>query len=161
MNLIFQNNYHRATNRIAAKITVESRLLYFAKQNFKISKLKLSRQIEEFRGSESSAPFRGIDSTVRKATFLQIVENGYRCGYSAANSIKQVTSRDNGITYCRPKDTIGGSVTGKLFSMLVESANFAVTVEIRGVDTRVVAMVVVWPASWNQLTKLLSDIYIS
>lgn len=38
MNLIFQNNYHRETNRIAAKITVESRLLLCqAKfQNFKI-----------------------------------------------------------------------------------------------------------------------------
>lgn len=51
------------------------------------------------------------------------------------------------------------AVTGKLFSVVVESANFAVTVEIRGVDTRVaVVVVVVWSASWNQLTKLLSGI---
>lgn len=101
---------------------------------------------------------RRIDSMEQNATFLQIVENGYRWDDSAANSIEQVTSRDNGITYCRPKDTIGGSVTGKLFSVVVESANFAVTVEIRGVDTRVAVVVVVWSASWNQLTKLLSGI---
>lgn len=50
------------------------------------------------------------------------------------------------------------AVTGKLFSVVVESANFAVTVEIRGVDTRVAVVVVVWSASWNQLTKLLSGI---
>ena len=50
------------------------------------------------------------------------------------------------------------AVTGKLFSVLVESANFAVTVEIRGVDTRVVA---VWSAGCEPIKiKLSSDIYI-
>lgn len=109
-----------------------------------------------FRSGESRDRFNGAESHVS----YKIVENGYRCDDSAANSIEQVTTRDNGITYCRPKDTIGGSVavTGKLFSVLVESANFAVTVEIRGVDTRVVA---VWSAGCEPIkTKLSSDIYI-
>lgn len=77
-------------------------------------------------------------------------------------SIERVTGRDNAITYCRPKDTIGGgSVAGKL--VVVDSAKFAVTVEIRGVDTpaavvTVALVVMVWSASWNQSTELLSDL---
>lgn len=53
------------------------------------------------------------------------------------------------------------AVAGKL--VVVESAKLAVTVEIRGVDTpaavvTVALVVMVWSASWNQLTELLSDL---
>lgn len=139
-------------------------IIILPKAKFQNCDLKLSRSPrDKSKNSEDSNHLfhsRESKDRFKNATFLQIVENGYRWDDSAANSIEQVTSRDNGITYCRPKDTIGGSVavTGKLFSVVVESANFAVTVEIRGVDTRVAVVVVVWSASWNQLTKLLSGI---
>ena len=90
------------------------------------------------------------------------LEYGVMVTEERSRSIKQVTSPDSIITYCRPKDMIGDSVsmTGKVASVVGKWAKFegcflvaeaAGIAEIVGVDTLVVAA----SASWKQLLTFI------